>query len=179
MWSFQNPFHVRLESIVDGFQRGERDRFFPIPDVAMVALAALVVISQDTFAVHHKSQSVFERMRTARSRIGKMPQNDLEEGRVIYHCAGLLDQHRLHVVNDDNTTEVLSMTTTASSQFFFLADCGFSKVPLQMPRPRDSALSWRGRYSVLYRAQAKAHPLATLHAAMSWPALKQRATIRP
>ena len=68
----------------------------------VIALFPLIVVAQDTFTSYHEGQPVLEGVLAAGNWRGQVPQHDLEESRIIYHRAGLLDQFGLHVVMDNN-----------------------------------------------------------------------------
>lgn len=71
MSSSHNPLDIRLERFEQPFQRGEAKRLFPPIDMTMIALAALVVVSQDTIATDDERQPILERMRTPGTGTGK------------------------------------------------------------------------------------------------------------
>lgn len=70
--------------------------------MTMIAFAAFIVIPQNTFPLDHQRQPIFERVKTSGNRLRQMPQDDLEEGRLVNHLTCLLEQYGLHVVILDN-----------------------------------------------------------------------------
>lgn len=71
--------------------------------MTMIAFAAFIVITQNTFPFDHQRQPIFERVKTSGNRLRQMPQDNLKEGRLVDHFARLFEQNGLHVVILDNT----------------------------------------------------------------------------
>ncbi|MBO9655362.1 MAG: hypothetical protein J7562_13610 [Agrobacterium tumefaciens] len=78
-----------------------RGIFTPV-HMAMIALAAFIVITQNAFPFYHQRQPIFEEMGATGNGLEKMPQDNLEKGRLVDHFARLFEQNGLHVVMHDN-----------------------------------------------------------------------------
>lgn len=90
---FPRPSKIRLQ----GRQVGEAVWCLAFPDMLVIALAGLVVIAQQAYAVRHQGKPILEAMSAAAHGIGHPPDDNFHERRLRQAFAFAEQQFSFHV----------------------------------------------------------------------------------